>query len=225
MYLLDDYNIIRISTFVDENHREDIKQALRMHTIYNIPKSLFALIGGGIGWLVAEFKPAFPLIVVAVVFIVYDAYTAYQLDKRVHKRYPDKAQRRESKFTSFAFGKVIKQTIPKRLWLILLAYLVEHWVFIHVTIPLSYIVTGAICFEQAWSILENESSCRDEGDSRFWKLLQKIMVDKTARHFDVNLDELKSGGRVTEEQIQAVRERLAEFERLKRQQDNEDTNR
>ena len=225
MYLLDDYNIIRISTFVDENHREDIKQALRMHTIYNIPKSLFALIGGGIGWLVAEFKPAFPLIVVAMVFIVYDAYTAYQLDKRVHKRYPDKAQRRESKFTSFAFGKVIKQTIPKRLWLILLAYLVEHWVFIHVTIPLSYIVTGAICFEQAWSILENESSCRDEGDSRFWKLLQKIMVDKTARHFDVNLDELKSGGRVTEEQIQAVRERLAEFERLKRQQDNEDTNR
>ncbi len=196
-----------------------------MHTIYNIPKSLFALIGGGMGWLVAEFRPTFPLIVVAVVFIVYDAWTAFQLDKRVHKRYPDKAKRRESKFTSFAFGKVIKQTIPKRLWLILLAYLVEHWVFIHVTIPLSYIVTGAICFEQAWSILENESSCRDESESRFWKLLQRIMIDKTARHFDVNLDELKSGGNVTEEQIQAVRERLAEFERLKRQQDNEDTNR
>lgn len=201
------------------------KQALRMHTIYNIPKSLFALIGGGMGWLVAEFRPTFPLIVVAVVFIVYDAWTAFQLDKRVHKRYPDKAKRRESKFTSFAFGKVIKQTIPKRLWLILLAYLVEHWVFIYVTIPLSYIVTGAICFEQAWSILENESSCRDESESRFWKLLQRIMIDKTARHFDVNLDELKSGGNVTEEQIQAVRERLAEFERLKRQQDNEDTNR
>ncbi len=196
-----------------------------MHTIYNIPKSLFALIGGGIGWLVAEFKPAFPLIVVAVVFIVYDAYTAYILDKRVHKRYPDKARRREAKFTSFAFGKVIKQTIPKRLWLILLAYLVEHWVFIHVTIPLSYIVTGAICFEQAWSILENESSCRDESESQFWKVLQKIMVDKTARHFDVNLDDLKSGGRVTDEQIQSVRERLAEFERLKKQQDDEDTNR
>jgi hypothetical protein len=68
---------------------------------------------------------------------------------------------------------------------------VEHWVFIHVTIPLSFIVTGAICFEQAWSMLENESSCRDESDSRFWKILQRIMVDKTERHFDIDLKDLK----------------------------------
>lgn len=183
-----------------------------MQTIYSIPKALFALLGGIVGWFVAEFKPTFPLIIVAVIFIVYDAYTAYQLDKRVHKRYPEKAQRREAKFTSFAFGKVIKQTIPKRLWLIVLAYAVEHWVFIHVSIPLSYIVTGVICFEQAWSILENESSCRSEADSRFWRLLQKVMVDKTERHFDVNLDDLKSGGRVTEEQIQSARDLLARYE-------------
>ena len=196
-----------------------------MEMIFRLWKSLVLCLGGFVGWLVAEFSPTFPLITVAVIFIVYDAWTAYQLDRRVHRRHPDKAKRHEAKFTSFAFGKVIKQTIPKRLWLILLAYLVEHWVFIHVTVPLSYIVTGAICFEQAWSILENESSCRDECESRFWKLLQKIMVDKTARHFDVNLDGLKSGGRVTEEQIRAVRERLAEFERLKRQQENEDTDR
>ena len=39
--------------------------------------------------------------------------------------------------------------------------------------------------------MENESSCRDEADSKFWKWLQKIMVDKTARHFDVDLNELK----------------------------------
>ena len=85
---------------------------------------------------------------------------------------------------------MIRSTIPKRLSLILLAYLVEHWVFVHVSIPLSYIVTGVICFEQAWSILENESSCRDEEDSRFWKWLQKIMVDKTSRHFDIDLTDL-----------------------------------
>lgn len=147
--------------------------------------------GGMTGWLLAEFKPTFPLIVVAVVFILYDAYTAYRLDKRVHVVYPDKTTRATAKFTSFAFGKVIKQTIPTRLWLIVLAYLAEHWVFIHMSAPLSYIVTGAICFEQAWSIFENESSCRNEEDSRLWKTLQRIMVDKTARHFDVNLDKLK----------------------------------
>lgn len=159
----------------------------------NFWKALFTAIGGYVGWMVEEFKPTFPLVVIAIIFIVYDAWTAYQLDKRVCKKYPDKAQREKAKFTSFAFGKVIKSTIPKRLMLILLAFLVEHWVFVFMSIPLSYIVTGVICFEQAWSILENESSCRDENDSRFWRLLQIIMVDKTERHFDVNLKELKKG--------------------------------
>lgn len=153
-------------------------------------KAFWSVIGGALGWLVGELEPTFPLIIVAVIFIVYDAWTAYCLDKRVHKKYPDKTKRTAAKFTSFAFGKVITQTIPKRLALILLAYLCEHWVFIHVNIPLSYIVTGVICFEQAWSILENESSCREEHESKFWRLLQKIMIDKTARHFDVDLDEL-----------------------------------
>lgn len=148
-------------------------------------------IGGMTGWLLSEFRPTFPLIVVAVIFILYDAYTAYRLDKRVHIVYPDKTTRAKAKFTSFAFGKVIKQTIPSRLWLVILAYLAEHWVFIHMTAPLSYIVTGAICFEQFWSVLENESSCRDDNDSRLWKILQNIMVDKTERHFDVKLDDLK----------------------------------
>jgi hypothetical protein len=152
-------------------------------------KVIFGTIGGGFGWFVGEFHPTFPLIIVAIIFIVYDAWTAYQLDKRVHKMYPDKTQRKDAKFTSFAFGKVIRSTIPKRLWLIILAYIVEHWVFLHVSIPLSYIVTGVICFEQAWSIFENESSCRSEADSRFWKMLQKIMIDKTARHFDVEIEE------------------------------------
>lgn len=162
-----------------------------MTDFVNFWKAAFVAIGVWLGWLIGEFHPTFPLIIVAVIFIVYDAYTAYCLDKRVKKKYPEKTTREKAKFTSFAFGKVVTQTIPKRLSLILLAFLVEHWVFIHVEIPLSYIVTGVICFEQAWSIMENESSCRDEADSRFWKWLQKIMVDKTARHFDIDLNELK----------------------------------
>ena len=185
-------------------------------------KVIFSVIGGGIGWIIGEFKPTFPLIIVAIIFIVYDAWTAYSLDKRVHVKYPDKTKREAAKFTSFAFGKVIRSTIPKRLWLILLAYMVEHWVFVHISIPLSYIVTGVICFEQAWSILENESSCRSDNESRFCKTLQRIMVDKTERHFDVTLDELKNGGRVTEEQVEAARQLLAEFDNYKKQQSNED---
>ena len=159
--------------------------------VFKIWKITAMVCGGLVGWMIGEFKPAFLLTVVVVVFILYVAWTAFKLDKRVRTAYPDKTQRKQAKFTSFAFGKVVKQTIPKRLMLIILAFLEEHWVFIHVTIPLSYVVTGAICFEQFWSILENESSCRTESESRFWKLMQQVMVDKTERHLDVSLDELK----------------------------------
>ena len=159
--------------------------------VFKIWKITAMVCGGLVGWMIGEFKPAFLLTVVVVVFILYVAWTAFKLDKRVRTAYPDKTQRKQAKFTSFAFGKVVKQTIPKRLMLIILAFLAEHWVFIHGTIPLSYVVTGAICFEQFWSILENESSCRPESESSFWKLMQQIMVDKTERHLDVNIDKLK----------------------------------
>ena len=155
-------------------------------------KVVWAVLGGIFGWFIGEFQPTFPLMGAVIILIVSDAWTAYQLDKRVHKKYPSKVKRDEAKFTSFAFGKVIRQTIPKRLWLIILAYIVEHWIFIHVAIPLSYIVAGVIAFEQILSILENEASCReDDSDGRFWKMLKKLLIDKTERHFDVELGELR----------------------------------
>ena len=142
----------------------------------NYFKITFIAVGGYIGWLVNEFKPTFPLMLVVIVFILYDTWTAYQLNKRASEKYPDKVKKENAKFKSFSFTKVIRSTIPKRLILIILAYLVEHWVFVYMDVPLSYIVAGIICFEQAWSILENESSCRSEKDGMFWKLLQKIML-------------------------------------------------
>lgn len=155
-------------------------------------KSTNLTIGGLFGWFVGTFKPSFPLMIIAVIFILYDAWTAYRLYKRAHKKYPDRTKRHQAKFTSFAFGKVVKVTIPERLWLIFLAYLVEKWVCKDVHIPLSYIVTGVVCFEQFWSICENQSSCRDDNDSKIWRFLQRFMIDKTERHLDETLDEFKS---------------------------------
>ena len=163
-----------------------------------IYKWLACTIGGTIGWVLGVFKPTFPLMAVVFALIVWDAWSAFQLDKRVHIKYPDKTTRERAKFTSFAFGKVVTQTIPKRLMVILLAFAVERWVFVHVDWPLSYIAAGVICFEQAWSILENESSCRDDNEGRFWAVLQKIMIDKTERHFDVDLSGLKDKDDETE---------------------------
>lgn len=156
-----------------------------------IYKWLCLTVGGAIGWVVGEFKPTFPLITVMILFVLYDAYTAYLLDKRVKAKYPDKTKRHEAKFKSFYFGKVIRKTIPERIVLILLAFLAQKYVFVHLEWHLEYIATGLCLFEQAWSCLENSSSCRDD-NNRLWALLQKIMVSKVERHFDVNLDEFKS---------------------------------
>ena len=40
-------------------------------------KVIWATMGGAVGWFVGEFNPAFPLIIVAIAFILYDAWTAF----------------------------------------------------------------------------------------------------------------------------------------------------
>lgn len=173
-------------------------------------KQIFYALGGVFGYIVAEFRPTFPLIVVMVLFVLYDAWSAYQLDRRVHVMFPRKTKRHEAKFTSFAFGKVVRKTIPERLIVILLAFVAEKYVFVHVSVPLSYVATGVIIFEQGLSALENNASCRtDERESKFWRTLSKWVVDKTERHFDINLDEYKE---VTEEQIESMRKQVAAWD-------------
>ena len=145
-------------------------------------------IGGIIGWFVGEFTPAFPLLAVAFLFVLYDAWSAFELDKRVHKRFPEKTTRHQAKFVSYKFRSVIP-TLIERMVIIILAYCCERWVFVHVEIPVSYIAAAVVCAEQALSIAENKSSCRLPGDkhARLWKMLASVLIDKTERHFDVML--------------------------------------
>lgn len=154
-----------------------------MQSIY---KDIVLILGGIVGWCVAVFQPAVPLMSVMVCFCVVDAYSAYLLSKRVASAHPDQAKYKQPKFSSFLFGKVVSHTIPVRICCILLSHLADQYVALHVELNLAYIVTGAICFEQAWSILENMSSC--EPNHRLWVLLRKILVDKTERHLGIDLD-------------------------------------
>ena len=147
--------------------------------------------GGLVGWFVGKFEPAFPLIVIATLFVLYDAWSAYELDKRVHLMYPKK-KRQQAKFMSYKFRNVIP-TLKERFIIILLAYCVERWVFVHINVPVSYIAAGVVYAEQMLSIAENKASCRLPGDkhARVWKLLAKVLIDKTARHFDTDVSILE----------------------------------
>ena len=151
-----------------------------------------AIFGGIIGWLVGVFKPTFPLIIVAILFILYDSWTAYELDKRVQKKYPDK-KKRPAKYVSYKAWDMIPTMIESFI-IILLMFAAQKWVFIDLYIPLSYIATGVICGVQFLSVAENKCSCRFPGDRGYkvWKVLAKILIDKTERHFDIDLEELKS---------------------------------
>ena len=152
---------------------------------------MICILGGFIGWFIGTFQPAFPLIYVAIAFIVYDSWTAYELEKRVKRRYPDRRKRPAAYVSYKAWGMV--PTMIESFSIILLMYSAQKWIFVDVYVPLSYIATGVICAVQLLSIAENKSSCRTPQDKgwNYWKIMAKVLVDKTERHFDVDLSGIK----------------------------------
>ena len=152
---------------------------------------VIAIIGGIVGWVIGKFAPTFPLILVAIGFILYDSWAAYELDKRVQLRYPDK-KKRPSKYVSHKAWKMIPTMIESFI-IIMLMYAAQIWVFVDMYVPLSYVATGIICAVQLLSIAENKASCRFPDDKNYiiWKTLAKVLLDKTERHFDVDLGDLK----------------------------------
>jgi len=143
-------------------------------------KSIFVFVGS----IIAFLEPTFPFIIICTLAVFMDCYTAWSLSRRVKKKYPGA---NDGKFKSNYAGRVFT-TLLKTYALILLVFLIENFIFEGLHVKLSNIVAGAVCFWQIWSMLENESSCND---ARWAKIAQRILVDKTERHFDIDLHELK----------------------------------
>lgn len=132
----------------------------------------------------AIIKPTFPFIFVCTLAVLADCYTAWSLSRRVKKRFPGA---NDGKFKSHYAGRVFR-TLIKVYALTVLVHLMDVMVFPEVSLHLPQIVAGSVCFWQVWSMLENESSCND---AKWAIIAQRIMVDKTERHFDIDLHELK----------------------------------
>lgn len=136
------------------------------------------------GALVAMLQPTVPFIIICTIAILFDCYTAWSLSRRVKRKYPGA---NDGKFKSRYAGRVFV-TLIKVYALTILAYLVQTFILEGIPIKLANIVAAAVCFWQVWSMLENESSCND---AKWAKIAQRILVDKTERHFDIDLSELK----------------------------------
>lgn len=139
-----------------------------------------------LGAIVAILEPTFPYLLICTLMIIADCYTAWSLSRRARKAHPDKISIDGKKFRSHNFGKVI-MTLLKAYTLIVMAFFIQRYITNGLPIDLTKVAAGAICFWQLWSILENESSCNG---AKWAKVLQKILVDKTSRHFDIDLSEI-----------------------------------
>ena len=150
--------------------------------------SILSLVGkhimGVMGACVAMIRPTFPFILVCTLAVLADCYTAWSLSRRVKKRFPGA---NDGKFKSNYAGRVFI-TLIKVYSLTILVHLIDAMVFPEIALHLPQVVAGAVCFWQIWSMLENESSCND---AKWANIAQRIMVDKTERHFDIDLHELK----------------------------------
>ena len=151
-------------------------------------KELLSLIGRNImsvfGAFLAVLEPTIPFILICTLAVLCDCYTAWALSRRVKKKYPGS---NDGKFKSNYAGRVFV-TLIKVYALTVLAHLIDLYIFPDLSLRLPNVVAGAVCFWQVWSMLENESSCND---ARWAKVAQRVMVDKTERHFDIDLHELK----------------------------------
>lgn len=148
--------------------------------IYELGKYVVGALGG----IVAILAPTIPFIVICTIAVLMDCYTAWALSKRVKKKFPGA---NDGKFKSHYAGRVFL-TLLKVYAVIVLAFLIDQHIFPDFTLLLPNIIAGAVCFWQMWSMLENESSCND---AKWAIVAQRIMVDKTERHFDLDLHELK----------------------------------
>lgn len=137
--------------------------------------------------VITALSPTLPYIFLCTFAILADCYTAWQLGKRVRTAHPDKVNEDVGKFNSDYFRRVLR-TLMESYALLIFAYFVHIYITADLPFNALKLAAGLVIGWQVWSCLENMSSCNG---AKWAKVLQQVMVDKTERHFDVSLNDLK----------------------------------
>lgn len=135
-----------------------------------------------VGALWTYVEPTIPFALICVLAVLVDCVSAWRLSQRVKKAYPDGGA--DGKFKS-AHAMKMMGNIGMAFACMVMASMVDTVILPHLDLMLGNYVAAIFCFVEFWSILENESSCNG---APWAKLLQRIMVDKTKRHLDVDFD-------------------------------------
>lgn len=147
----------------------------RMEQCADYTKGLFMLIGS----LLAFLSPIGIFILIAILATFADVWSAWRLSVRVRNR----TRRSCGKFKSDSAMKAFRSLISFS-YVAILGFMCDKYIMCQDELYCLKFVTGAYTFVQVYSILENMSS---ESDETWAKILQKVMVNKANRHFDLDL--------------------------------------
>lgn len=127
--------------------------------------------------------PALPYLLLCTGFVFLDCWSAYRLARRVSRAHPGKAS---GKLRSEKLRHIFL-TLAEVYAVVLLVYYAQVYIAADLPVSISKIVVGAVCGWQLWSYLENSASCNG---AKWARTAQRILVDKTERHFDIKIPEL-----------------------------------
>ena len=147
--------------------------------IAKLTQYLVSIFGG----LLLAFETSLDYFVPCLLAIALDIFTAWMLDRRVHRKYPENC---DGKFKS-EYKYRVMITLGVMFVVLILAAYVDILVRRSDDQLAVRVAMGAFLFYEGWSCLKNWSS---ENDTPFAKALQRIMVNKAERHLDVPLSDI-----------------------------------
>ncbi|WP_373825574.1 phage holin family protein [Bacteroides heparinolyticus] len=155
---------------------------LKMTIAAKFAQLLISIITG----LLVRIETAINFFVPCLCAIILDVITAYLLGRRMHKKYPEKA---DGLFKSEYKCRIIFTLIIVFIAIILGAY-VDMLIVKNGDIAVRFVM-AVFLFYELWSCLENWSS---ENDAPIARALQRIMVNKAERHLNVPLKDILTPG-------------------------------
>jgi hypothetical protein len=144
---------------------------------------LVKILCGMVGAAIAIFAQTIPFALICLFAVLIDCIAAFRLAMRVKAKFPGKCV---GKFKSDSARRMFGMLFMIYA-VICLLHTVDKYIFTFMDMYLANIAAGAFCMVQIVSILENESSCNK---AKWAKTLQKILIDKTKRHLDIDLSNL-----------------------------------
>jgi hypothetical protein len=145
--------------------------------IDELNKYLFGVAASG--GLLLFLQPLWAYVFVCFVAIIIDCYSAWRLSVRIKIKFG----RSTGKFQSNHAKRMVR-TFGEIAGVLYLVFMMDKVIITMEQLYATKFIAGIFCTLQIISILENASS---ESDSKWMKPLQKILINKAERHFDVDI--------------------------------------